>query len=124
MILKKMVKRRRSGSLWIISGIMLSLLSCHTDHELQIIKRGKVPYKVFCGEEESPVVRFAARELAHYLGEISGDTVVVTSDTGGERKIVVGRHNPLYEKYTPHLTGSVKADGFVIKSAGEQLYIS
>jgi uncharacterized protein DUF4838 len=90
-----------------------------------LFAKGKTDYRIVVGADASESERWAAEELAHWLGEVSGVTFPVVDETDdGEPAIVVGinsRAETLLGKKI--VTPEAGDESFVYRSAGSNILI-
>jgi len=81
---------------------------------------------VMVSKRRGPVAKFAARELARYLGLITGETVPVNA-ASAERHIDVGfipaSASPAVQHALRRSLALVREDGFVIRALGREIVI-
>lgn len=84
-------------------GLLLLLLSAGAQGQTLVAERGKAHTVVVVSPSAAPAERYAAEEVAHWLGEITGATIPLQiADVAPENAIVVGQ-GPLARSLAPDL---------------------
>ena len=88
---------------------------------LTLMDKGASAYRIVVGAEADAGTRYAAGELAKYLGQIGGVQLAVVDDAAvpQEKEIVIGKTN---REGGPCGAG-LKNDGYILKTVGERLFI-
>jgi hypothetical protein len=94
--------------------------------KVQLANQGKTAYTIVVPNDATSTERYAAEELADFLGRMTGATFPVATEGVSVRgpKVALGR-SALVRKHVP--TASLDAlgeDGFIIKTAGKDLLLA
>ena len=88
-----------------------------------LAEHGAAKARIVVGQQARPNEKLAARELAHYLGKISGATFEITTDAGDGPAIFVGQTPQTMPVVQKLRTAKASADTFVIRCRGDRLYL-
>ncbi len=108
----------------LITSIFI-LVACKSQHEkITLVKNQSSQYSIVVSEKADSITQLAAKELQHYLFEISQTKVEIVGDTNATKKhIYIGKK--FIEDFSL-LTelDTIEEDGFIINTVGENIIIS
>jgi len=90
---------------------------------LRIVENGKSGYTILLDSDASPSEKHAAQEFQHFLKEMSGCTLSISSSASAKMILVGG--GKVLNKLAPGLDiGSLGKEGFVIQTKGPHLVLA
>ncbi|MFW6060610.1 MAG: DUF4838 domain-containing protein [Phycisphaeraceae bacterium] len=96
--------------------------------KLRLTEQGRTDYRVYVGSADNVAELNAARELADYLGRISGATFTPFAHDAHPADaplLIVGRDNALVDQLAPDLNfDDLGEEGFVIRAIGPHVLIA
>lgn len=108
------------------AALLVALLGMQGGADVNFVNDGKTDYCVIVGKDASPSEHWAAGELKHWIGEMSGATIPYSPDGANvpDKAILIGDSEALRSLGVSVDFKDLGDEGYVIKTAGDRLIIA
>ncbi|MEN8250627.1 MAG: DUF4838 domain-containing protein [Bacteroidota bacterium] len=100
------------------------IISCNQNKELTLVDNQKTDYKIVVEQSSDSITQIAAKELQNYIAKISDVRLEISNEFSPDSKSIIIGKALINDSSVLSELGSLKADGFIIKTNSDQIIIS
>ncbi len=114
------------NNVMLFTATLFLIISCRNTGQINITDNGRSEYKIVVSSNPVGSDLKAASELQKYIERISGALLPIVDDNSpaGTSEIIIGKNNRIKDADISIDFEELGDDGFVIKTAGDKLYIA